>query len=133
MVRFVWIITLLYSLTSAQEFMMGEHGADIFIALISTWREEALRLPKVLAVDFRVIPKDAKWDTSDFVKIDEQIDGFIESDSEMTRIMWMAFMIIGATILAFVYPLIAFNEFKRLTLAKIDDTIKVKLLDSKNG
>ena len=122
---------MLLGLAAGQEFAMGEHSADIVIALVSAWREEA-RMPRALGVDFSVGRKDAKWDTEDLVKDEQHIDGFIGA-SEATQILWMTFMVTGSVILAFVYPLIAFNEHKLLTLRKVQDTIDEKLFIAENG
>ena len=47
--------------------------------------------------------------------------------------MWLCFIVTGSVILAFVYPLIAINEQKRLTLAKVQDTIDDMLIETEKG
>mgnify|MGYP000891166826 CR=1 FL=1 len=116
-------LVLTSSLTKAQEFMVNEH---VITALFQNWHQEDYH-PNFLAVEFKVSQKDYKWDTDDLVKLEGQIDGFIGS-SEAEKIMWTAFMITGSVILTLVYPLIFYNEYKRLVLAKVKDTIDDKLL-----
>ena len=107
---------------------MSDHSADIMIALFQTWRDEA----RIMKVKFSVEPKDYRWDTDGLVKEDKYIDGFIGA-SENTQLLWMTFMITGSIILAFVYPLIALNEHKLLTLTKVQDTVDEKLFIAENG
>ena len=73
-----------------------------------------------------------KWDITNLEEGEKTVDGWTDG-SETTKVMYLVFMAIGTVMLALLYPLLLYNERKRLNTTIAWDIVQEYLFVAPNG